>query len=420
MELTLGHWYRLTSRRSAAVVLAAAVLANAGLLSGCGISGTSAERAVVSRSATALASPIPLSASHAGVTSTGASSGTPPVTLMPSARAVLASGPVLGAAGGGVFAAVTGDSLNLDRARDGRVLRRLGTAHAGRTRIVTIGVVKPGELAITWSTAPRCSNDHVGCGPVPHSCGARVETLQLATGRTAALLRTGPDTQIYSSVLSPDGTQLAAVVTSCTTVTPVTHVVVKRLRDGKTWTMGTGDNYCQYPDTPAWSADGTHLLVPFTSGTPALAAGKPTDACTDPQVSALVSVPAHHSQPGLSGTRLPAAAGCFFGSIAGAGRRLYAVQSCPLHQTRTDAASLVRLSPTGKPLRWWRLGPCSFAAPAVSADGRVLIAGGQDCRGTRQLGAATPGTFLDRLDGTTLTRVVTRTGFTTGFDLVAW
>jgi hypothetical protein len=403
-----------------AVALAAAVLLGTGSMSGCG--GGSAAALAGGRPQTTTAGTDNGVVVPAPTTSTNTSGfvAAPPVQAAVAKRSVGVTGPVLGVNGSAVFAAVTGDSLNLDRVRDGRVLRRLMAAHAGRSRIVAIGVVKPGVLAIVWSTAPRCSNDRAYCEPVPHTCWGRVETLQLATGRTAVLLRTGPDTQIGTAQLSPDGTQLAAVVASCATVPPVTHLVVKRLPDGKSWTMGTADNYCQFPGAPAWSADGTHLLVPFSSATPALSGGQPTDACEDPQVYTLLSVPAHRTQPGLHGVPLPAAAGCYFGAVAAAGSRLYAVQICPLHQTRADASSLVRITSAGAAVQRWRLGPCSFATPAVTADGRVLVSGGQDCRATRTSSAATPGTFLDLITATKLTRIVKRTGFTTGYDLIAW
>jgi hypothetical protein len=280
------------------------------------------------------------------------------------------------------------------------------------------------SLLVTYSTGPLCSSNIAGCGPRPNTCGAEVDTLNLNTGAIKVLWQVGRNQRLSAAQLSPDGTKIAALASPCVPSYYNDHLVVRRLSDGVSWSIGSQLPRCHVMGAPQWSADGAHLLVTYApaTGTQPYAGGDGFCATTIGDRN-IVEVEASHQQPMITGVTKTAPVGCMYEAIASSGMGAYAVQACGTDSLRMQGpATLVRLDQALRVTQRWPIGPCS-GDNGIAADPAkgVILAAYLFCNddlGPQQLGD--PITALDRVDGAALRRVASVHSGSTPFAYLTW
>ena len=327
---------------------------------------------------------------------------------------------------GSVFAVVAKDGAAVDQVslRTGAVLRRVAPAVRGRLTIEGVARLSRGKLLLTYATGPACSSGVAGCGPRPNTCGAEVDQLTLTTGKLSLLWQVGRGQRLSEPRPSPDGSMLAARMSPCVPSYFNDHLVVRRLRDGKTWTIGAAVPRCHALGAPAWTADSAHLLVTYAAPGPAPSLAFADGVCQSiPGGSALVELDANHQQPQLIGVRKDPPDGCTYEALATAGASTYVVQACGASgQFLQGPATLVRLDDHLRPAQSWRIGDCTDGN-AVAADPAqgVVVAAYLFCNpplAGDQVGE--PMTVLDRVDGNVLRRITAVNYRGTAFDDVTF
>jgi hypothetical protein len=292
--------------------------------------------------------------------------------------------------------------VDLINTQTGRVLRTLLPNTPGGLSVAGLWFVRTGHLLVTYTTGPTCTSDLYNCGALPHTCGGELDDIDLSTGTITVLWRLGVDTRLASAVPSPDGTQVAAMTSACTPYAN-DHLIVRRLRDGATWTIGASTNRCQSMSTPAWTHNGRDLLV----------------TCWSTTGSWLVQVDAHHPQLGLIGPWSPPPKHCNFEAVATQGGNIYAIEGCATHPDLMDGpASLVQLTSQLRTARTWPLGNCTDGGDALSVNGQgqVLVSIYLYCSaGTRM-----PETDLILLNRGNLTKSASTQGGVLAYQFLTW
>ncbi len=329
-----------------------------------------------------------------------------PASLVASSLTSPVSRPDITALGAGRLAVASlpwqhGDVVLLD-VRTGQVVRTLLPNARGRLSVAGLWFVRPGHLLVTYTTGPTCTSDLYNCGALPHTCGGELDDIDLSTGTITVLWRLGVDTRLASAVPSPDGTQVAATTSACTPYAN-DHLIVRRLRDGATWTIGASTNRCQSMSSPAWTHNGRDLLV----------------TCGSTTGSWLVQVDAQHPQLGLIGTWSPPPKHCSFEAVATQGGNIYAIEGCATHPDLMDGpASLVELTSQLRTARTWPLGSCTDGGDALSVNGQgqVLVSIYLYCSAGSQM----PKTDLILLHHGNLTKSASTQGGVLAYQFLTW
>jgi hypothetical protein len=280
------------------------------------------------------------------------------------------------------------------------------------------------SLLVTYGTGPLCSSNVAGCGPRPNTCGAEVATLNLNTGAIKVIWQVGRDQRLSAAQLSPDGTKIAALASPCVPSYYNEHLVVRRLSDGVSWSIGSQLPRCHALGAPEWSADGAHLLVTYAPATGTQPfTGRDGFCSTSIGDRNIVEVDADRQQPLITGVTTKAPVGCTYQAIASSRLGAYAVQACGADDLRmTGPATLVRLDQALRVAQRWPIGPCS-SNNDIAADPTqgVVLAAYLFCNdklGTQQVGD--PITALDRVDGAALRRVASVHSGSTPFGYLTW
>jgi hypothetical protein len=307
-------------------------------------------------------------------------------------------------------------------ARSGKLVRRVSAAERDGMPVTGLARLSPSALLVTYSTGPQCTSNVNGCGPKPDTCGGEIASLNLDNGVIKVLWKVGPDQRLSAARPSPDGTKLTALTSPCVPSFFNDHLVVRRLSDAATWTIGSSVPRCHFLGAPQWTADSAHLVVSYAppTGTTPYAGGDGT--CTDNGDNHLVRVAADTAQPLISGTTVAAPSGCTYQAIASNGGDIYAVQACGPDQSRLQGpATLVRLGANLTVTQRWPIGECTDGNDIAAATQGVLLAAYLFCNPPLDGHAlAEPLTVLDRVDGAVLKRIAVLPGGGTPLGSPTW
>jgi hypothetical protein len=308
-------------------------------------------------------------------------------------------------------------------ARTGAVIRQVAAAKHDGLSVTGLARLSAQALLVTYATGPACTSNVAGCGPKPNTCGGEVDALNLGTGTITVLWRVGRDQLLSAARPSPDGTKIAALASPCVPSYFNGHLVVRRLRDGATWSIGDQVPRCHLLGAPQWTADSAHLLVAYAAPTGTHPYSGADGICPALGDSHLLEAAADRAQPLLTGVNLPPPPGCAYQALATDVAGAYAVQACGPDETRLQGpATLVRLDQALRVTRRWSIGDCTDGNDlAVDPHKGVLLAAYLFCNpplAKHKLGR--PVTVLDRLDGSGLRRVATVIAGVTAFDDLAW
>jgi hypothetical protein len=335
--------------------------------------------------------------------------------------------PTTAATSGDSFFAVVptnGGSIAQLSTSSGTVTRRIALAKRDGMSVNGLARFSQDSLLVTHSTGPLCSSNLAGCGPRPNTCGAEVDTLNVKTGAVKVLWRTGRDQRLSAARPSPDGTKIAVLASPCVPFFNNDHLVVRRLSDGVSWSIGEQEPRCHALGAPQWTADSAHLLVTYAPSTGTRPHtgndGFCNTAIGDRQI---VKVDAGHHQPLITGVTTTAPVGCRYQAIASAGPGTYAVQACGTDSLRMQGpATLVRLDQALHVTQRWPIGRCTDGND-IAADSTqgVILAAYLYCNanlGPQEVGD--PITALDRVDGAALHRVAAVHSGETPFAYLTW
>ena len=352
---------------------AGAALASAAL-AGLAVTGcTTSSRPAASLAAAASASPAsPRAAGPAGLlTSAG---GAAP-------RDFVAVGTLTGPLTGG-------PSVGLGDAATGSVGGELVAGSYDGMHADGAAVDRDGNVWVTYSKGPAVTQ--VGFGPAfpkPDSCGNVVVKWNLggAVPRPAVYQRSADDVLLGQAVPSPDGQLLAWTERPCGLEFSRLYLRVTAVSSGKSWTIGQGLPGCHVLTTPAWSADGTHLLEGYAAANQPYGNGD-SSFCTGPGTERLLRLDAMAPQSAAAGQVTSPDGNCQADSVAGlAGGSALVLEACGRSQDYTrDFAALLVVGPDGQPQRTVRLGGCSEAGQLAgdSSGGSVLVTATVDCNPT--------------------------------------
>lgn len=243
-------------------------------------------------------------------------------------------------------------------------------------------------------------------------------TVDLATG-AARQLWTWPRTvHGDNAALSPDGTRIAAEVSTCKGWYGGDHLQVVRLADRTSWTIGAAVRGCHWLAPVSWSGSSRLVLsyAPPTSAT----------SCSPSNTEREVAVDANHAQPGFQGTIGLPVGHCSYASVVARGPLAYAYAECAKNgYDELDLAGpvrLVRLDAALRPVQSWPLQTCgNGAAITINHAGGVLLARYHYCAHATHGKFPVPEYLLFRLHGKALDRVraVENVGWTC-WDTPTW
>lgn len=325
-----------------------------------------------------------------------------------------------------VFYAANADQAVGVEAVSGTSGARLGRiAPAQRDGMQIAGVARggPDSLVVTYARGPLCTSNVAGCGPRPHTCGAEVVRVDIPTGATTVLWRVGRDELVRDARLSPDGTLLAMLAAPCIPSYFNEHLLIRRMSDGTSWTIGASVPRCHSLRGPEWTGDGRHVVVAYGAATGTTPYRGADGTCTTNRDASLVVVDAMRGQPGIVGVTAQPRPSCSWQSVAADATDVYAIEACGSNELRLDgAASLVRLSMALRVTGRWSIGRCTDGNN-VTADGTqgVLLDAYLYCnpppRGQK---LRDPVTVLDRLQGNALRRIANAPRGATGWIDLTW
>jgi hypothetical protein len=213
-------------------------------------------------------------------------------------------------------------------AETGRVLRSLiGGGRHGR-RVSGLSRLDATHLLVTFATGPACTSGVNGCGPRPGTCGAEVDRLDIATGRLGQVWSLPVTVRLTSAQASPDGRDVAALVAPCVPSYFNDHLVVRRLSNGRTWTIGAGVARCHSLSPASWSPDAKTLLVTYAPPAGKTPYAGSDGTCTTPGVPQLRRLDAHQDQPLFAGQAVQARTGCVYQASSTGSTGTYAVEAC--------------------------------------------------------------------------------------------
>lgn len=294
-----------------------------------------------------------------------------------------------------------------------------------RDRMDTAGLSSAGSqaLLVTYARGPECTSNVAGCGPRPHTCGAEVVRVDLAKRRTTVVWSVGRDTMLRDAALSPDGSMLVARESPCVPSYFNDHLVVRRVDDGATWTIGAKVPRCHWVGRPQWLAGSRRVVITYAapSGTTPYTGADGT--CSSFGDENLVRLDVTRGSPAITGDVVAPRRSCTWRDVAVAGADTYAVEACGKTSERLDGpVTLVKLDRSLQRQREWTIGRCSDGDSVAAGDNRgVVVSAYLFCNPPPGGGpAGDPITVLDRLDAATLRRVAAAPGGFTAWDSIAW
>ncbi len=308
-------------------------------------------------------------------------------------------------------------------ARSGKTVRQVIAGSRNGLTVSGLARLSAGALLVTYTTGPECTSNVSGCGPKPDTCGAEVDSVNIASGAVAVLWRLGRDERLSDARPSPDGTKVAALTSPCVPSYFNSHLVIRRLSDGTTWRIGDRVARCHVLGAPQWTADSAHLLVTYGPPMGAQPARGSDGVCGQFGDSNLVEVPANGAQPLIDGVISRVPTGCTYQATAVSDNDAYVIQACGPDTTRLHGpATLVRLNQSLQATARWPVGDCtdgnSLAADPAKG---VLVSAYLYCN--PPLAGEKPGqptTVLDRLKGGSLQRVTAAAGGETAVQYLTW
>ena len=315
------------------------------------------------------------------------------------------------------------DGVDALSAATGRVIRQVAPAQRDGMQVAGISRADGHSLLVTYARGPACTSDIAGCGPRPNTCGARVVRINIETGTTTTVWRLGADQLLGSARLSPDGSMLAALASPCVPSYFNDHLVVRRMTDGATWTIGAGLPRCHLLGAPQWAGNGAQLLVTYAPATGTTPYSGADGTCSSFGDSSLKIVDATKPQPELAGPGLAPAPTCSWQATATTSTDVFAVQACGHDANRLDGpVSLIRLSTALRSTGRWSVGRCTGGNNLTASPTQgVLLAAYLFCnpppRGQPQ---QNPSTTLFHLQNNKLQRVGVVNGGTTAWDDLTW
>jgi hypothetical protein len=276
-----------------------------------------------------------------------------------------------------------GLGIFLQDAATGAVVRQLLPGTWNGMRSQGVATDRDGEVWVTYSKGPKDGAPGTAGGdPLPHTCANTVLALRPGARTTSVYLRSGDNVLLGQAVPSPDGSLLAYTETPCASSPNLQYLRVTDLATGRSWTIGRGLPGCHVLTTPAWSADGTHLVEGYA------AANQPYNAqgglCNGPQTERLLVLDARVPQPGAQGRVTSPDGNCQVMAAAGvAGGSVLVMEFCGRSDdSRQDFVALLPVGPDGRPGQRVKLPACTGWSGDVAADpsgGAVLVAAGVNC-----------------------------------------
>lgn len=216
-----------------------------------------------------------------------------------------------------------------------RTGRRLGTlaelAVGGAAGNVSDPHVGPGgNVWLTSSTGPLCSNDTAGCGPVPDSCTGSVIRYDPQTLRVTTAVSAPASQLLVDAVPSPRAGRVAMLTaTNCAKSFFDQHIVVRDLGSGREWSIGADARRCHSISSPAWSREGSRLMFVYgpSHASRSVEVG-PGGVCSSPGFGRLVVVAADHSSSARSWKLIEADPRCSYLAAAFDPAGIAAVEGC--------------------------------------------------------------------------------------------
>lgn len=231
-----------------------------------------------------------------------------------------------------------------------------------------------GDLWVTLATGPRYRSNVAGGDPAPDSCSGEVVRFDPNTGARQVLLRTPSSVSIADAASSPDGSTLAYLEGGCATGYFDMHLVVRNLKSGASWSIGSHQLACHGLSAPSWSPSGRTILLSYS---PSLLRADhpfvPNGTCLQPGPAELLVVPARPGASLSSAETIKAPQGCQYTDGAFDALGIAAVEQCG--NLGLGAAALVQLVPWGPSGQWV---PTKRVVLPGSADGVTLAS---DARG---------------------------------------
>jgi hypothetical protein len=169
-----------------------------------------------------------------------------------------------------------------------------------------------GDVWITVTSGPRCTNGTAGCGPAPNSCSGTSVRFNPTTLATRTELTFPSSVLVTDALPSPNGRLVAMMTGGCARSFFNEHLVVRDLRSGRHWTIGADAAPCHALGDPAWSPDGSRLVFPYGPSVLSRHAHVPGGTCEAARFSRLVVVPARRTSRTTAWKLISADHGCSY------------------------------------------------------------------------------------------------------------
>lgn len=219
------------------------------------------------------------------------------------------------------------------------------------------------------------------------TCGAEVVRVNTATGATKVVWRVGLDQELRGATISPDGSLIAALAAPCGKQFFREHLIVHRLRDAATWTIGAGVTECHDIDLrgPHWRDSG-HLVITYggqASSPPHIDQDVYCAGVGAVRDSSLVVLDADRPARGIDGPMLHPDPSCSWNSAGIMNERIYVIQSCGSQSTNRSDGDVTLAEVDSKTMhvsRRWPLGRCGGGTVAADAHLGVLVSTTMGCK----------------------------------------
>jgi hypothetical protein len=236
--------------------------------------------------------------------------------------------------------------------KDGRRLRAVAKVPSGTgVHVANPHTDSRGGVWITTSTGPRCTSDVSGCGPVPNSCSGTAVRLDPTSQSTTTELTFPSSILVADTLPSPNGRLVAMTTGGCATSFFNEHIVVRNLRSGRQWTIGSDAAPCHALGDPAWSPDGSKLVFPYGPSVLSRDTHVTGGTCEAARFSRLVVVPAGRSSQTTTWKLIKADHGCSYQAATFDRWGIAAIEGCVRGEPRGQYsvnggdAYLVQMSP---------------------------------------------------------------------------
>ncbi len=279
----------------------------------------------------------------------------------------------------GTFAAISFDGpANLYDVSTGLAIRTLLPETRGDESLTDLEQLTHGDLLATFHQGIHCLNGQQECPTSPTGCGGEILKVDPTTGDEHTLWRVGPKLELDGATASPDGRQIAALVEPCSYKSYFSaHLLIRRLSDARTWTIGRKLATCHWLSAPVWTADGHAVVVSYGASSEQPSAARlgidgTNVSCPVWQRIVQVRFNPDHSQPSLHGTVRRPPKHCDLSTPVIRAGRIFDVKTCDAiyNSVRTY---IERLSRRMQPVKVWRLGACDQGADlSLNASGRLL------------------------------------------------